>query len=202
MTINNKIKSTLGILMIFLLIICTNLIDRNNFSRVRDSVSTIYKDRIVANDLIFEISNAIHKKEIALALSDSIFYKTRNLKVNKDIDGFLARYTQTQLTSKERKVFNNFKDNIEILKKEEILYVSAKFANARPLIYKISLITDNLYDLSKIQLSEGERQMGISQKAMDKIDLFTQIEIYFLIFLAIIVQIIVMSSPKKTKEDS
>jgi len=53
--------------MIFILIIATNLIDKNNFVRVKDSVVAIYEDRLIANDLIFEISNSIREKEVALA---------------------------------------------------------------------------------------------------------------------------------------
>jgi hypothetical protein len=46
-------------------------------------------------------------------------------------------------------------------------------------------------------LEEGSRQLKISRRAIDTIELFTQIEIYILIFLAIIVQIIVMYKPKE-----
>ncbi|MGB5942285.1 MAG: hypothetical protein WBG71_05340 [Leeuwenhoekiella sp.] len=55
----------------------------------------------------------------------------------------------------------------------------------------------NLDDLAKIQLDEGSRQMSISKRAVDTVELFTQIEIYLLVFLAIVVQIIVMYNPKK-----
>jgi len=54
MTFFNKIKWTLGILMVFVLIVTTNLIDRNNFVRVKDSVVSIYEDRLVAKNLILE----------------------------------------------------------------------------------------------------------------------------------------------------
>jgi hypothetical protein len=50
--------------MIFILIITTNLIDKSNFTRVKDSVVAIYEDRLIANDLIFEISNSIGQKEV------------------------------------------------------------------------------------------------------------------------------------------
>ena len=63
-------------------------------------------------------------------------------------------------------------------------------------------IDENLYDLTKIQLNEGRRQMSISQKAIDTVELFTQIEIYLLVFLAIVVQVIVMYNPKKEKSKS
>lgn len=38
--------------------------------------------------------------------------------------------------------------------------------------------------------------MSISKQALDTVELFTQIEIYILVLLAIIIQIIVMYNPK------
>lgn len=49
-------------------------------------------------------------------------------------------------------------------------------------------------------MKEGKRQMSISKKAADKLELFTQIEIYLLAFLAIVIQIIIMYQPKEKKE--
>ncbi|PKP42222.1 MAG: chemotaxis protein, partial [Bacteroidetes bacterium HGW-Bacteroidetes-12] len=43
----------------------------------------------------------------------------------------------------------------------------------------------------------GSRQMSISKRALDTVELFTQIEIYVLVFLAIVIQIIVMYKPKE-----
>lgn len=73
MTFFNKIKWVLSILMVFVLIVTTNLIDRNNFIRVKDSVVTIYEDRLIAKDLIFEMSKAVQEKEVAVAASDTTF---------------------------------------------------------------------------------------------------------------------------------
>ena len=78
MAFYNKIKWTLGIILIFVLIIATNLIDKNNFVRVRDSVVTIYEDRLIANDLIFEILKSVQQKELAILLSDSTFFENQN----------------------------------------------------------------------------------------------------------------------------
>lgn len=70
----NKIKWILGISVVFLLIITTNLIDRNNFITVRDSVATIYEDRLIAKDIVFDISLLINEKKLANVLEDSIFF--------------------------------------------------------------------------------------------------------------------------------
>jgi len=196
MTFYNKVKWVLGILMIFILILATNLIDKNNFVRVKDSVVAIYEDRLIANDLIYEISNSIQEKEIAVAVSDSVFFLDRNKQVSKDIQGFVYRFEQTKLTTKERQVFNDFKKNLESLRNFETAFIQSKFVQNTALVKRISEVKDNLYDLSKIQLDEGKKQMSISEKAISSVELFTQIEIYILIFLAILIQIIVIYKPK------
>jgi hypothetical protein len=74
---------------------------------------------------------------------------------------------------------------------------NANFSVEPELNEQISAIKQILAELSKIQLNEGGRQMSISKKAIDTVELFTQIEIYLLVFLAIIIQIIVMYKPKQ-----
>ena len=198
MTFYNKVKWVLGILMIFILIIATNLIDKNNFVRVKDSVVAIYEDRLIANDLIFEISNSIREKEVALAISDSVFFSDRNKIINENIQVNVLRFEDTKLTIDEGKIFKNFKKNLQLLTNSEDAFIQSKFVNKVPLFKKISEVQKNLYDLSKIQLSEGKRQMSISEKAISSVELFTQIEIYLLIFLAILIQIIVIYKPKES----
>lgn len=197
MTFYNKVKWVLGILMIFILILSTNLIDRNNFVRVKDSVVTIYEDRIIANDLIFEISKSVHEKEIAFVSLDSIFFNQTNSKVNDDIQSLISRFELTKLTSEESKIFRDLKANIESLINSENKFVNSDFANETEVIKYISKIKYNLNGLSKVQLNEGRKQMSISKQAINTVELFTQIEIYFLVFLAVIIQIVLMYQPKE-----
>lgn len=101
--------------MVFVLIIATNLIDKDNFVRVRDSVVTIYEDRLIANDLIFEMLKSVQQKELAVATLDSTFFKTENLKVNDNLQSLVSRYEQTKLTVEESNVFNDLKNNVQAL---------------------------------------------------------------------------------------
>lgn len=197
MSFYNKVKWVLGILVVFVLIIATNLIDRNNFLQVRDSVISIYEDRLVAKELIFEISNAIQEKELAVAKSDTAFFVERNQQVDKDIQDLVARYELTKLTTEEAKTFAEFKNNLELLKKAESAYMESDFTQKENYIDQISNVKENYYDLSKIQMVEGKRQVWISKKAIDSVELFTQLEIYVLIFLAIVIQIMVIYKPKE-----
>lgn len=197
MAFYNKLKWILGILMIFVLIIATNLIDKDNFVRVRDSVVTIYEDRLIANDLIFEMLKSVHKKELAVSLSDSTFFQNQNSKVNDNLKSLVSRFEQTKLTSEEANVFKDLKGSVQALIDSESQYLNSDYSDNSQIINHIESLKTNLNDLSKIQLNEGSRQMSISKRALDTVELFTQIEIYFLVFLAILVQIIVMYKPKE-----
>ncbi len=197
MVFYNKLKWILGILMIFVLIIATNLIDKNNFVRVRDSVVTIYQDRLIANDLIFEMLKSVQQKELAVSLSDSTFFKNQNSKVNDNLQSLVSRFEQTKLTSEEAQVFKDLKRNVQTLIDSESQFLNSGYSDDSQIFNHIASLKNNLNDLSKIQLNEGSRQMSISKRALDTIELFTQIEIYILVFLAILIQVIVMYKPKE-----
>lgn len=197
MTLFNKIKWVLGILMVFVLIITTNLLDKNSFNKVKNSVETIYEDRLVAKNIIFDLSNAIHQKELAIATYDSIFFINKNIKLKSEIEASIAQFESTKLTLKEKNVFGDLKENLETLESLETDFVTSKFENKQRLANQILVVKENLYDLNEIQLKEGERQISISKRAIDTVELFTQIEIYLLIFLAIVIQIIIIYNPKK-----
>lgn len=199
MTFFSKLKWVLGILIVFLLIITTNLIDRNNFVRVKESVETIYEDRLVAKDLIYEMMNSIHKKEIALVKKDSNFYKIENSKIDAKIDNLILKFENTKLTNSESGIFDNLKNNLNALFEVEKKLKDSNYTYNSKALSQIQRVKQDLDDLSEIQLDEGSRQLSISKRAIDNVELFTQLEIYVLIIMAIAIQIIIIYKPKNEK---
>lgn len=185
--------------MVFGIIIATNLIDKNNFIRVKDSVETIYEDRLLAKGLIFDKLKAVHTKELAIAREDSSFFIQENEALNLKFLSLVDRFRATELSSKESKVLEELEENFDRLKKLEKKYRESDYTESTQLLNQLDLVKEDLNILSAIQLEEGERQMKISQKAISDVELFTQIEIYFLIFLAVVIQLIVMYNPKKRR---
>ncbi|MDH7911125.1 MCP four helix bundle domain-containing protein [Winogradskyella sp. SYSU M77433] len=192
----NKVKWILGILIVFVLIITTNLIDRNNFVRVRDSVVTIYEDRLIVKGIIYDISKTIQEKELAVAKSDTSFFDAENPKINKELEVLISNYEKTKLTDEENKNFNDLKAHLKDLKASEQQFIDSELSDKSAINNDINAIKANLDDLSRIQLDEGNKQMAISKRAIDTVELFTQMEIYFLIFLALLIQIIIIYQPK------
>jgi hypothetical protein len=193
-----KVKWVLGIIMVFILILTTNLIDRNNFIRVKESVASIYEDRLIAYDLIFDMSKTLYEKKVAIILVDATSYVENNKILNEGFVVLLKSFERTTLTALERKVFNDLERNFTALEQAEQAFIESGFENKKQLVNTIAEMKDNLHDLSEIQLIEGRRQVSISKNAVDTVELFTHIEIYILIFLAIVVQIIVMYKPKES----
>ncbi len=197
MNIYAKLKWILGVLMIFLLIITTNLIDKENFKRINNSVTNIYEDRLIAKDIIFTIYKNINQKEHAILMADITFFKVNNLKINNDINALLQKFENTNLTLEEAQVFNTLKNQVITLNKIEINDLDDLNNDKIKMLNHIKTVKNTLYNLSKIQLKEGERQVSLSNKAFSTIELFTQIEIYILVFLAIIIQIVILYYPKR-----
>lgn len=192
----SKLKWVLAILLVFFLILMTNLIDKRNFEVVNNTVTAMYENRIVKNDLIFELSQLIHQKEIAIALSDTSFFNNENDKINSEIDGLLDTYDNTQLNPQEAKIFRRLQDDLS--KKNRMEDTANK--NVEAYQRQLYRVKDNIEKLAKIQLREGKNKMLVSQKAFKGVELFTQIEIYLLIFMAIALQVVIFYNPSKKKD--
>jgi len=197
MNLFNKIRWVTSILLVFLIVLATNLIDRNNFNKLKYSVTTIYEDRIVASDLLFEMLLLVQEKQVAFVSSDSLFFQEKNKKNDREIGGLIERYEKTELTQKEEYIFNDLKDELGKLKNLEKQYVLSESKDYRIPLKRIEQIVGHLHNLSKVQLEEGRHQVSISNRTMDTINLFTQVEIVFLILMAILIQVIVLYKPKR-----
>jgi len=199
MSILNKAKWIIGILLVLALIIATNLIDKKNFKQIRDSVVTIYEDRLLAKEIIFDVSTLIQDKEMAIALADTGFYKNRNTQLNEELQESIEKFEQTELTRAEKYEFEELKQNLSLLREAETRLMESDFESKQSAQERVQEIKVNLKELSSIQISEGKKHLFLSKRAAESIDLYTQLEIYFLIALAIIVQIIILYNPKTPK---
>lgn len=193
MKIGSKIKWLASILLVFVIVLFTNLIDQDNFNQLSNSVTTMYEDRVVASDLLFEMSGIIHKKELFLRCSDSSTAFENLRTTDQELTLLLERYGATKLTEQEEHYFKLLNVDLESLKKKE---AQSSSNNLEEVLSSIQKIKEHLNELSKVQLKEGKRQLFISNKAKDTINFFTQGEIIFLIIAAILVQIIILYKEK------
>lgn len=193
-----KLKWAGALLFMMLIIIATNFVDRHNFEKVQDSINSIYKDRLVVNDIIFEINLLLQEKELAILEQDEAFYGRRNPQINTEINQLLEDFKATKLVPVEATTLNDLEQNLDQLYRLENKLGQAP-QSYKELQIKINTLETNLHSLSKIQLEEGRRQLFIGKKAIASVDLYTKMEVYILIFLALLLLVTLFYRPKKTK---
>ena len=201
--ISNKIKWSVGLLLVIVLIVSTNFIDQTNFQRIQDSVKTIYEDRLIAKDLLFDIQLEIHDKELLLAEKKDSTLLSNRFSSQKKIEGFIEDFSKTALTRDEKRIFERLKEETSLLFSMETTYFHAINDQTSSILLKEQTkdINNTIAQLSDIQIAEGERQMHVGRKAIESIDLLTQIEIWIMIVLGLLIQFVILYNPKKDLDD-
>jgi hypothetical protein len=112
-------------------------------------------------------------------------------------------FSNTGLTREEKRVLSNLTEEVNSLFTIETAYHNAINKNSFSKRFKAQIknISNTLSQLSDIQISEGKRQMQVGKKAMESIELLTQLEVWIMIFLGVLVQFIILYNPKKEVED-
>ncbi|QJP35800.1 hypothetical protein F0365_16015 [Nonlabens sp. Ci31] len=200
--ISNKIKWSVGLLLVIVLIVATNFIDQNNFQRIQDSVKSIYEDRLIAKDLLFDIQLEIHDKELLLAENKDSTLLSNRSSSQKKIEGFIEGFSKTALTRDEKRIFERLKEETRLLFSHETIYFNTAndLTSSKKLKEQTKNINNTIAQLSDIQIAEGQRQMHVGRKAMESIDLLTQLEIWIMIVLGVLIQFVILYSPKKESE--
>lgn len=194
MTLFSKIKWVLGIVLIFVLVITTNLIDRQNFAIVNDSIETIYADRLVAQDIIYDLSSSMQEKKLLYLQNEQVLASGHQV-INSRLDTDLDRFGKTRLTLAEASIFNQLKKEISLLKSYED-GVNDERKSRDDVQKTMDSIRKYLDDLSDVQMTEARRELHESKMAIASANLFTQLEIAALVIIAILVQVIILYTPK------
>ena len=192
----NKIKLILTLLVFVLLIFAANKIDRNYFSILKESFTSIYEDRLVVKDYLFKISRQLEEKKDYLPLDQYAQSKS----INDSIDVLLDKFAATKLTSRESQSLNGLQDNIENLYLLEREFYTAEASPTREkkleqINQRYEKIWNNMLVLSEIQLTEGKRLMSSSNQVFKSTNLLSYLEIGFLILIAIAFYFILVYKP-------
>lgn len=196
-----RINSGFVLAAAFLLVLASNRLNQRNFTTVEDSVDSVYRDRLVVQEYIYTLNNLFHKKELFLTQNDSDKEGMPQFPVVEDI---LADFSKTVLTTEESMYLTELKDNYTKLKKLEL-----KKDTKEEMVSVLNKISDNLDELSKVQLMEGEQLTQRSKRSLGMNQLLSRLEIVFLIIIGLLFLIIVFKPEKPegpemklVKEDS
>ncbi|WP_258104281.1 MCP four helix bundle domain-containing protein [Marinoscillum sp. MHG1-6] len=195
MGVLQRIKWFFALLVVFLLVLATNMMDKKHFEVVENALKTVYEDRLVVKDYIYKIASNFHHKQEALLKADAQNpYKPQESN-QIAIEELMQKYSQTRLTEKEALLFNSLREEINhVFKLETTLQQTGRWteeSSKNELLSKYEDITDHLDQLFEIQLKEGKRQIDQSNKAIEKSNFMSKIEIGILIVIGLLIQVII-----------
>lgn len=200
--IRHKGKIALLLLIIIFLGIFSSQTYNDNISKIGDSFSEVYSDRIIAQDYIYKMVKILHKVEFVLSQPFTDDLEKKFLFTADDrleISLLLENYEHTKLTAKEKVIFNEFKNNILVMIALEKKYLNEHNYDVRENIFKsqtyyLNQSLNQLDKLSEIQISRVKDLNEKSQKSVSFSTLLNQFDWALLIIIGIAIQMLIFSS--------
>lgn len=183
--IPGKLKISILLTGLIGLILLKNLHDRSITWEIKSSMESLYKDRLLAESYIMQLSDEFHGLKSALDKNHVHPQKSINLHL-KNIEQISLDYLNTKLTEEEKIHFENFESL-----SWDITQKIRKGENPDALIDS-SLI--QLRILSEIQVREAQLLLSKTDKAFSFKEIQSYLEIAIVIFLGLLIQSILFAS--------
>lgn len=190
-----KITALVIVGLLMLVMYGSNMIERQSFKSLSNTFKEVYNDRLVVEGYIFSISENLFRIQKLVDHCDINFdysqvvneIATREENIMSIIDDF----EKTNLTENEEQYLTDFKSIITNdlqIKNYSLLYSDSSGINLDQVqLYdqKISTAQQDLDNLSKIQLEEGEKLINKANIILNRSQVWSQFEVALLIILAI-----------------
>ena len=197
----HRLKWVAAFLLVFVLIIGTNLLDRRHFQKMADTVESIYEDRLVAKELIFKMDRVMHEKTLALIQShNNTLLWNRIERGNDSLLTWWESFEKTQLTKEEERIFRSMTKKMQDLPKRESAFLTHPTDTLKVELEQQYLnIQQDLQQLSRIQIQEGKRKLSDARRTMKSIEFFTNVEIISLVIIGLLLQFLLLYPVKWNK---
>jgi uncharacterized protein (UPF0332 family) len=187
-----------------------NLLERQSFRSISSTFTEVYNDRLVVEGYIFKISEKLFKiqKLVDHCDLDYDYSKVVNEISNheKEILSLVGEFEATNLTEEEATYLTDFKKIIQTdlnIKNYNLLYTDSSGVNKEQVkIYdqKISRAQQDLDNLSKIQLEEGEKLISKAKVLINRSQIWAQFEVALLIILVLVMFLLLFRKSEGQKD--
>lgn len=187
-SIKNKLTASGVLMLLCLLVLTSNYIDRAHTDNVKNMISTLYEDRLIAEEYILKMTSGIYQvKEVinSDASNKSKVNGINNLLLN--IKEGNRAYQETKLTK------------IEIIKAKELATILREFDSISITETDLKLVHANmllgvLNQLSNIQLNESKQIMKYAESLYASSKTSSQFVFALIIVILFVLQALIFSS--------
>ena len=185
-SIKNKLTASIVLLALCLLVLLSNYLDRLHTRNVKDSISTMYEDRLIVEEYLLKMTRNIYQIREIQHTEDHDFQKSTFEKLTGDIKATYAIFIKTRLTKNEKATAEDLLSEIKgleqiVLKDSTVLFVHT------------DKILSSLNQLSDIQLEESKLIMKQVEAQYATIKTSSQFAFAIIIIILVILQIMVLS---------
>lgn len=186
-SIKNKFGASMVLLALCLLVLLSNYLDRLHTKNVKNSISTMYEDRLIAEDYILKMTRNVYQIREILTSDKSDTLKANAVgKLTSDFKSTYAIYCKTKLTQTEKTTANeligNFRKLEQMISNDKIV---ASFSTDK--------ILSSLNKLSEIQLNESKLIMQQVESQYATIKASSQFAFTIILIILIVLQVMVFS---------
>ena len=185
-SLKNKLTASIVLLALCLLVLLSNYLDRLHTENVKNSISTMYEDRLIVEEYIFKMTQNTY--QIREALSTATVDNDEKIvkKFTDNIKNTFDSFSKTRLTEKEKLTADELKLQISELNK--IL-----LSNNKVSLKYTDEILNTLNKLSEIQLDESKLIMKQVEDQYASIKASSEFAFAIIIVILIVLQILVFS---------
>ncbi len=187
-TIKNKLLASVVLLALCLLVLLSNFLDRRHTRHVKNSIATMYEDRLIAEDYILKMTGNIYQiREVVNSDSSTI---SKSGAINKLLAGFnewYGAYIKTKLTTTEQTTSNELIGCIHSFEKN-------LSNNHLDLSNDTEKAIVTLNKLSTIQLEESKLIMKSAESEYAMIKTSSEFAFAIIILILVVLQAIVFSA--------
>lgn len=202
-SIEQKMKAAMVLTVIFVFLFIKNVSDKRHFNELGDSFSAVYKDRLMAESYIYEMSNHLSRKKLLIddcnTKEELKQIKDKIKAHNNAVELLIDSYEKTKLTPTEEVLFKDFRKKIAdglVLEQKHIYQSEYNNAESTRQILDEAFygMLNTLNHLSNIQITEGEKLNKTSQKIVLGSASDTHFELTLLIVLGTIILTLIFTS--------
>lgn len=187
-SVYNKINITVALLIVFILVLATNRIDKRHFDTAQSTLIAVHDDRVVAQDYLFKMVNSINQQQLDLVTNSN----PANYSIlNSEIRELIELYATTKLTSKEAKIYNRLQGDFSDLEK-----LNNTVDQQKQITRALNTLKADVDQLALLQVTESRQLTNMAQKSLDMNSLLSKIELVFLVIIVLFIQFIVFHKVK------
>ena len=186
-SIKNKLTASIVLLSLCLLVLLSNYLDRIHTENVKDSISTMYEDRLIAESYILKMTrNSYQIREILNSDKGQVLKNSAVKNAIADLKTTYTIYIKTRLTKTEKNVADELIRHIQEF--EQTMFNK----NSVTTIHTNKILA-SLDKLSTIQLEESKLIMKQVESQYASIKASSQFAFLIIIIILIVLQIMVFS---------